>query len=712
MRIRISRGWVSTKALDGTELLFPLRGLSLDITTEVEQLPREGRLEYLAEAIADAKRQQEEALVLAEQDDDETDDSQSDWTTGGDSWMQKPHVTTRATPKQYRAMAAAKLRAGFEQSSADRGQLNPGDVVDAFEGRVNEKGVLRIRTAGGWVSTKAGDGTRLLRPVRVAKGAGGSEATESDYGTGSDFETATNTSVANELAEQYRVLVTAKMREEFESTSAQAGALSVGEVVDALDGRLNENGIMRIQTERGWVNTKAGDGTRLLKPIFAGLEDEDEMTESEFETELEESEFETETTTSRGNEPAARYRVEVHAVVRAGFDPKSELRGNLLPGDVVDALDGRLNANGVMRIQTAKGWVNVKAGDGTRLLKAVAAGGGGAASKPGSEYESDEDETELAESEYETETEMSELPAGCATQYRVLKPAVLRAGFEPTSAKAGQLTPGDVLDVLDGRLNASGVMRIQTARGWVNVKAGDGTQLLQALGEEDDESGLGETEYETEYDTEYETEYDESEYETETQLSTGSGLAEQYRVLAPAMLRAGFEPTSAAAGQLTPGDVVDVLVREHLPSAFTAFCLCFHRLSVCVFIAVHDGCLLLVLSPPFRVCFHCLSQDGRMNASGIMRIQTPQGWANTQAGDGTRLLRALDGGDGGSEYETEYETDYETERETAYTYDDDSDNDSVWTTGDNWTPPPGVGSGDLTDPCDRYTVRDPTHLGL
>ena len=71
------------------------------------------------------------------------------------------------------------------------------------------------------------------------------------------------------------------MRQGFESTSDAAGTLKVGEIVDVLDGRLNDAGVMRIQTDRGWVNTKAGDGTRLLKALRGAASG------SEYGTELE-----------------------------------------------------------------------------------------------------------------------------------------------------------------------------------------------------------------------------------------------------------------------------------------------------------------------------------------------------------------------------------------------------------------------------------------
>jgi hypothetical protein len=68
-----------------------------------------------------------------------------------------------------------------------------------------------------------------------------------------------------------------------------------------------------------------------------------------------------------------------------------------------------------------------------------------------------------------------------ADSYRVVLPAKVRVGFEKTSEDAGQLPVGDVVEALEGRPNAAGVLRIRTSRGWANTKAADGTVLLLAL---------------------------------------------------------------------------------------------------------------------------------------------------------------------------------------------------------------------------------------
>jgi hypothetical protein len=63
--------------------------------------------------------------------------------------------------------------------------------------------------------------------------------------------------------------------------------------------------------------------------------------------------------------------------------------------------------------------------------------------------------------------------------YKVLNRTKLRQGFQPTSPNAGFLQVGEIVQVMEGALNSSGVMRIRTSRGWVNTQGSDGTILLQ-----------------------------------------------------------------------------------------------------------------------------------------------------------------------------------------------------------------------------------------
>ena len=77
---------------------------------------------------------------------------------------------------------------------------------------------------------------------------------------------------ASVAGERFRVLDRAKLRLGFEQTSDDSGFLQRGEIVEALEGKLNANGAIRIRTSRGWVNTQAADGTILLSSSAADLD--------------------------------------------------------------------------------------------------------------------------------------------------------------------------------------------------------------------------------------------------------------------------------------------------------------------------------------------------------------------------------------------------------------------------------------------------------
>ena len=81
-------------------------------------------------------------------------DDETEFTTGGDSWEEEA-ITPAA---KYCVIAQSRVRAGFATDSEDMGIIDPGEIVETLEGRVNRNGVMRIRFGGGWLSTVAGDG--------------------------------------------------------------------------------------------------------------------------------------------------------------------------------------------------------------------------------------------------------------------------------------------------------------------------------------------------------------------------------------------------------------------------------------------------------------------------------------------------------------------------------------------------------------------------
>jgi hypothetical protein len=60
--------------------------------------------------------------------------------------------------------------------------------------------------------------------------------------------------------------------------------------------------------------------------------------------------------------------------------------------------------------------------------------------------------------------------------------AQVRAGSDMTSAAAGELKVGEMIEVLETKLLATGAIRCRFARGWVSVKTGAGATILQPVG--------------------------------------------------------------------------------------------------------------------------------------------------------------------------------------------------------------------------------------
>jgi hypothetical protein len=61
-----------------------------------------------------------------------------------------------------------------------------------------------------------------------------------------------------------------------------------------------------------------------------------------------------------------RYKAMRKAQVRCGFEPTSPKAGALEEGDVIDALEHRVNEFGVVRVRCPQGWVSVQASDRKR----------------------------------------------------------------------------------------------------------------------------------------------------------------------------------------------------------------------------------------------------------------------------------------------------------------------------------------------------------
>lgn len=260
--------------------------------------------------------------------------------------------------KKYRAVANAQIRAEFDQSSPEVGILEKSDVLEVSDSRLTHNGILRVKgrvirgrsPLEGWVSVTAGDGTFLLSVLEEADLGAEIKAQEFRPGV--------------HCASTYVCKSAALIRAQFGAESSQRGVLNPGEIVDVLEGRETEAGILRIKFERGWVSAASSDGTVLLTALGDdGLEEPIEESESEFGSD-DDTEFTTGEDTWEEDvaQPAMKYCVIAQSRVRAGFAQDSEDYGLIEAGEVVDTLEGRVNENGIMRIRFGGGWLSTVSG--------------------------------------------------------------------------------------------------------------------------------------------------------------------------------------------------------------------------------------------------------------------------------------------------------------------------------------------------------------
>ena len=58
---------------------------------------------------------------------------------------------------------------------------------------------------------------------------------------------------------------------------------------------------------------------------------------------------------------------------------------------------------------------------------------------------------------------------------------MIRAGFSMESEKAGILEEGDVITVMETRVNEANTTRVRSERGWTNATMTDGSKVFDVL---------------------------------------------------------------------------------------------------------------------------------------------------------------------------------------------------------------------------------------
>ena len=175
--------------------------------------------------------------------------------------------------------------------------------------------------------------------------------------------------------QHFRAINRAFVRAEFEMNSTREGTIEVGEEIEALEMRHNENGVLRIRFDRGWVSCQGPDGSTILERTAAVSGRQLEARESlltgkrpaggapVFATGGE----------TEADEEQTNYRVLNRAFVRGSFELDSRRQGTVEPGEEIVALELRDNQDGVTRVRFERGWVSATGPDGTAVLAPVCA---------------------------------------------------------------------------------------------------------------------------------------------------------------------------------------------------------------------------------------------------------------------------------------------------------------------------------------------------
>jgi hypothetical protein len=311
---------------------------------------------------------------------------------------------------------------------------------------------------------------------------------------------------------KYVVKQRAIMRQGYEANSkpAKGKPLKIGDVVQALETKVNDAGILRIRVQAGWVSEKARDGTVLLAKegdADSGSDDDsDDSDDDESESSAAPQPAPTpapapaKKAVKKGppavpkkkgppavpktkNAPAPK-RVTQNTGPTAASPADSEPEPEPEPAkkdeageeddseddedsssDDSDDSDNETESSAAPQPTRApaKKAPARKAPPAVPTKKAVPA--------------DDDEEEEEEGDDSEEEEEQEELP-----RYEVKNLAIVRQGFEVTSKPAAtKLKVGQILPALELRKNDKGVLRIRVAAGWVSEKAGSGQVILQEI---------------------------------------------------------------------------------------------------------------------------------------------------------------------------------------------------------------------------------------
>ena len=152
-----------------------------------------------------------------------------------------------AVKKQLKKSMGADYDMGSNSRSASGKEGNAGASMGAEVKYVTQQSSIKANAAAAY---KGGETVKLQ---------GGID------GRGAVAGGAVKTVAAAEA--QYKVVKKSQARAGFEMDSEKAAVIAVGTVVDALERKLNDKGIVRVRFDQGWISEKTGVGVPCLELI-------------------------------------------------------------------------------------------------------------------------------------------------------------------------------------------------------------------------------------------------------------------------------------------------------------------------------------------------------------------------------------------------------------------------------------------------------------
>lgn len=347
--------------------------------------------------------------------------------------------------------------------------ITVGTSVDVTERRPNDSGTLRLKITQGWVSEKTGAGALCFHLI--------SEPAPINAPAPQVYALS-----ASRPPTAFRCVKKSQIRAGFEMDSDKAGILEVGTEIKAMATQTNDKGVLRVQFEGGWVSERAGNGAVCLQATAWGDAVEPPAPQEAAASQASEVVVaeEAPTATVAKQEEAAVVEEEAEAAAGAvGAHEEAPAAEEAVAAKTEE----------VAATEASPAEEQVAADDNEAAAVAAAA-----QEKPLAEEAAtaEADTASLAKEQVaaseaaaveQVVADEAPTPSGCCVyrSAKCVKKSQIRAGFDMASDKAGIISVGTVIDVIETRPNDAGTLRIHFSGGWVSEHAGNGATCFELV---------------------------------------------------------------------------------------------------------------------------------------------------------------------------------------------------------------------------------------